>query len=306
MPIINRVRPSRVPTQRIYAPRETAVYRWCFTLNNPTMEETQFILQQLNHLASYFVIGRERGINGTPHLQGFVIMRTKNRLNQMKTVLGTARVHLEKTRGTSTQAADYCKKDGDFTENGELPNQARILNSMQVLLQEAKASIDNGATVEDLWEHHFFPMVRYNRALLDYMTIAQRRALRKKPHVEVIWGAPGTGKSRYAYQIGMGTYDGDCWIYPGKGWFDGYCNQKVAIFDDFYGDMDFGIFLKVLDRYPLRVPVKGGFVNWNPDKIYITSNVHPSLWFKNLQVYQQEALYRRFNVIHEVHYNIYE
>lgn len=33
--------------------------------------------------------------------------------------------------------------------------------------------------------------------------------------------------------------------------------------------------LKLLDIYPLKVPTKGGFANWVPDIIFITSNMAP-------------------------------
>lgn len=285
---------------------EVPVTRWCFTLNNPTPEETTKLQAALQHAAKYFVIGKEKGANGTPHLQGFVILRTKNRLNQMKTLLGTPRVHLEKTLGTSIQAANYCKKDGDYIEQGELQTGRHIQNSVQEQLKAAKEAVDQGASMDDLWEHHFFIMAKYQRALETYMLLVKAKTARKKPRVEVIWGMSGTGKTRYAYDTARIFYDNDFWVYPGRGWFDGYSGQRVAIFDDFYGDMDFGVFLKVLDRYPLRVPVKGSFVQWNPDRIYITSNVSPTEWFKNLKQFQEEAMKRRFDVVHEVYTNIYE
>jgi len=93
---------------------------WCFTLNNPTEDETSALL----HAAAateYIVWGRETGEGGTPHLQGYVIFPAAIRLATVKNRLGSQRFHLEVTRGSPQQAAEYCKKDGDFTEFGELP-----------------------------------------------------------------------------------------------------------------------------------------------------------------------------------------
>lgn len=261
---------------------------------------------QLNHVASYWVIGKEVGANGTPHLQGFVIMRTRNRLAQMKGVLGTPRVHLEKALGTSHQAATYCKKDNNYEEHGRLPGKPTIANSLQEQLKSAKDSVDGGATLEDLWELHFPVMVKYQKAMETYIHLRNKRKERKKPWVEVLYGMAGTGKTRYAHFMAQVHYEGDFWIYPGRGWFDGYTGQRVVIFDDFYGDMDFGVFLKVLDRYRLDVPVKGGFTAWTPERIYITSNVHPNDWYPKLLEYQQQAMMRRISVLHGVFTNIFD
>lgn len=55
-------------------------------------------------------------------------------------------------------------------------------------------------------------------------------------------------------------------------WFDGYLGESVAVFDDFRPWWcRFDYLLALLDRYPIRVPVKGGFVNWIPEIIIITT-----------------------------------
>jgi hypothetical protein len=99
----------------------SAAKRWCFTLNNPTNQEEQSI-KDAHTNCSYLVVGRERGESGTPHLQGFLILLTKLRLRSLKRLRGFERCHLELSRGTPQQASEYCKKDGDYDEYGELPS----------------------------------------------------------------------------------------------------------------------------------------------------------------------------------------
>lgn len=96
--------------------------RWCLTLNNFTEEDlTKWDTVFSDELVTkYAIYGREVGDNGTPHLQGFVILNSSSRLTQIKGLLGD-RVHAEFTKGTSKQAADYCKKEGIFREFGEFP-----------------------------------------------------------------------------------------------------------------------------------------------------------------------------------------
>lgn len=290
--------------------REGAKTRWCFTLNNWTQEEIKSLEDSLVPICQYTVWGKEIGQNQTPHLQGFFILRTRLRLTTLKTkVPGLQRAHLEAARGTNDQASEYCKKDQNFFETGSLPTQGLDRmgkKAMQEMLLAAKAAIDEGVSMHQLWEDHFLAMANNTRALREYWTLKNSQEERVKPRVEVLWGAPGTGKTRYCHDVARIFFDNDVWIYAGGGWFDGYCGQKVCIFDDFYGDVPLGLFLKVLDRYKCMVPVKGSFVNWNPVRIYITSNRPPLSWYSDLQDFQKFALLRRFDKIEEVLENVYE
>lgn len=102
--------------------------RWVFTINNPTEEDFQRLTVLCEDVGNngivYLVYGREVGEHGTPHLQGFVIFSTRKRLGGVRDVLGQ-RGHYECCRGTNDQAADYCKKDGDFVEAGTIPRTGR-------------------------------------------------------------------------------------------------------------------------------------------------------------------------------------
>lgn len=98
--------------------------RWVLTLNNPTVaEREQWVLVFEDELVvRYGIIGDEVGEQGTPHLQGFVIFEQPCSITHVKTLLGN-RLHAEKAKGTSKQAATYCKKEGNFTEHGSFPGQ---------------------------------------------------------------------------------------------------------------------------------------------------------------------------------------
>ncbi|KAF8766420.1 Replication-associated protein like [Argiope bruennichi] len=52
--------------------------------------------------------------------------------------------------------------------------------------------------------------------------------------------------------------------------------------------------LRLLDRYPLKVPIKGSYAEFNSEIIYITSNQHWSEWYPNIP--NKDALWRRIQV----------
>jgi len=55
-----------------------------------------------------------------------------------------------------------------------------------------------------------------------------------------------------------------------------------------------------LDRYPMRVPVKGGFVNWVPENIYITSSNHPDSTYTDEKIQEDiQQLIRRIDIIQQ-------
>jgi len=96
--------------------------RWCFTWNNPPAGYEQ-VLAFDEDVFKYLVYGRELGESGTFHLQGFAVFNTNKRFNAAKRHLGGDSVHVEVANGTSVQASEYCKKDGNFEEFGRLPNE---------------------------------------------------------------------------------------------------------------------------------------------------------------------------------------
>lgn len=104
-----------------------------------------------------------------------------------------------------------------------------------------------------------------------------KRTRQWKSHVRVYYGSTGTGKTRRAIEE-----DKVEWTHGGDRWFDGYDQQERVLFDDFDGvksGITYRKLLQLLDRYPLQVPIKGGFVEWCPRVIVITTNIPPDRWY---------------------------
>ena len=80
-------------------------------------------------------------------------------------------------------------------------------------------------------------------------------------------------------------------------WWDGYDGHTDIILDDFRGDYcKFAYLLKILDRYPLQVEVKGGMRQLRCRNIFITSDVHPELIYGD-HVGDKSQLLRRISKI---------
>jgi len=198
--------------------------------------------------------------------------------------------------GNAESNIQYCKKDGKWFEYG---TPAKATQGRRTDLLEIKEAIDGGATLRDVADQDFGTYLRYHRSLSAYRASTIRSGTWEKPEVIVRWGLPGSGKTRYVYDNHPLE---DIWSWPGENWFDGYDGQPIVLFDDFDGTckITFRMLLRLLDRYPIDVPFKGGYAPWRPKIIYITTNVEPNNWYpQNDQDYH--AIHRRIDqLIHVV------
>lgn len=109
--------------------------RWCFTLNNYSDADITSLSECGANVGRdgvppngirFLCYGLERGDNGTPHVQGFVITESRFRLRGIRDFLGAyvgglGTAHYESARGSTEQNVTYCSKDGDFKSFGEPP-----------------------------------------------------------------------------------------------------------------------------------------------------------------------------------------
>jgi hypothetical protein len=84
-------------------------------------------------------------------------------------------------------------------------------------------------------------------------------------------------------------------------WFD-HRDHDVILFDDVEAGVipSSSIFNGRTDRYPIQVPVKGGFITWKPRVIVFTSNSHPNQWWIHLSDFDLGAIERRITNIEVV------
>jgi len=287
---------------------------WCFTWNNPTLNSDQFRSVIVDSWkCNYAIFQPEMSATGTPHFQGYVewTAKARKRLTALRKLLATA--HWEQRLGTRDQARTYCTPDGlhDGVRKGDIPGAvtgAYVEIGTWSPAAQGKRS-DLMAAVDTLkssgWqamvEEHPTSFIKYSNGLEKFaMEIGVERT--SPPTVIILYGPTGCGKSRYAYGLAPPQ---ERWVAPigcNGGWFNRYHGQTLAILDDFAGKLTgyrLDDVLRLLDRYEVTVPVKGGFANWTPEVIVITTNIHPSRWWDySERAEQYAALQRRITLVH--------
>lgn len=247
-----------------------AVRNIVFTLNNYTNEDIERLRGVADNFA-YIIWGKEVGESGTPHLQGMAQLKKVTKFNTVKNMIGE-RAHLEKMRGTAQQARDYCAKDGDFEEHGELRHERQRTDLRTAIEQlDGVSSIRQAAIVVPEI------VIKYPRGVQLLIEAAQPKR-DFKPTVVWLWGLTGTGKTRQAVECE--SY----YIKDNTKWWDGYGHENRIIIDDFDGSQwDFRTLLRLLDRYEFQGETKGGYVTINSHEIYITCEFKPDhYWCHNM------------------------
>ncbi|UME38930.1 replication-associated protein [Italian wall lizard associated cyclovirus 1] len=267
----------------------STVRRFVFTWNNYTEEDIDRTKRFIESFCKYGIFGKELApTTNTPHLQGFCNLTKPMRFSTIKKHLHNS-IHIEKANGSDAQNKEYCSKAGDIFEKGTPDRQGRRSD-----LESVVAAIQNGERDEKkLAEINAGVFIRYFRGIREYIrTINPIIPRNFKTEVFYYYGPPGSGKSRRALQEAQ-EHDANSIYYKPRGlWWDGYKQQKCVIIDDFYGWIKYDELLKICDRYPYKVQIKGGFEEFVTEKIWITSNVDIDDLYHFIG-YKTEAIERR-------------
>ena len=265
---------------------------WCFTINNPK-DDIVFLPKHMTYLVYQYEIAPE---TGTRHIQGFVVHNKVVRMTAIKKFYPTA--HIERMRGSSTEASDYCKKidsrepGTEFHEFGKCPLGSGQRTDLQAICDSIN---ENKSCVEFKYTATY---VR-NKRNIDQLVAESQPDRTFKPEVHWIYGSSGTGKTRYVYDFAVENH---LTVWPGNKCYDtfwnGYDNQDIVLMDDFrYDHCEFTKLLEYLDRYPCNVDVKGGFRKLNSKYIMIVSNNSPKEVYKFNVDEEMKQLCRRIDKV---------
>lgn len=284
--------------------RESPKKQWCFTLNNPSLSKEE-LLEALSLSCDYIVIGDEIGENGTPHFQGYLELKKKQRFATItKLFPNNSKPHLEakSTHSTRFQASNYCKKDAKYVEFGTPPQDNKKNGTPSGLKLICKA-ITEGTPLSEAIIDKEDTYVRNYRGLQDLESRIKVKSipLKRIMEIEFHYGKTDTGKTHYCFH-----HYPDLFKKPiGKAlWFDGYEGQETVLIDEFVGQYPLSDVLQLLDCWPTQVEVKCSHRYLAATRMLLTSNNHPSTYYKSKndipwegREEQQEAFIRRFTKV---------
>lgn len=265
---------------------------WCLTVNNPR-EGTADAPKPSWEYLQYYAYQLEQGEGGTLHYQCFIAFNRTRTFRQVR--LLCPRGHWEVRSGNSTnqQAIDYCTKEDTRVSGpwfyGQLLNERERtdIQRMYSMVKKGKTDLDIQEEMVDCYVGHLNAPTKLRNNLLE----GSKRT--EPPTVKWFWGPTGSGKTRTAFEQYPDAYFKD--MSDGK-WWDGYAQQECVIFDDMRKDtFKFHELLRILDRYPLRVQMKGSSCQFNSKVIIITSCFPPETLYETREDVGQ--LLRRINEI---------
>lgn len=286
-----------------------AYRNFVFTLNNYTEEDVERLTK---FPCRYIVFAKEIApTTGTPHLQGYCELEDQLSLKKIK-ALTNDKIHVKPRLGTQKQAIDYIKFPESLqseTSKGKLnplpdmlfevgePKRQGVRNDLDI----ARSLLKSGRALDPFDDNYTIGVQKAYEAIQKYVPYAGNYS---KPRVVWHYGEGGSGKTKRAYEISIGSvYKCDLLRY---GWLDGYNGHETIIIDDVEvndknREMWFATLLMMTDRYPLRMNVKGTSVHYHPKLVIITSQHppysmfgeypalgknDPSLWAKDEQLRQ--------------------
>jgi len=268
------------------------VRRWCFTLNNYTDQEVNDLKDWLTSHTDYHIVHYEVGKQGTPHLQGYFRLKSTAVSSALHKKPGLKRASLFICKGTEDQNIKYCSKGGVHTicSTSGIPQPGQGARSD---LKEAAALVRDGGhkAIKKIALDKPDLIVKYGRGFKELLEVLDiGRMLDAAPEAIWYYGESGSGKSVAAYELAKAKcaelsceqVELDSGLFP---FCDGYRDEEVIILNDFrqknhHGqDIQLDLMLKMVDRFPFRMNIKGSSRQLKGKVFIFTNTQHPSHFF---------------------------
>lgn len=216
---------------------------------------------------NYFKFQPEAG-TGTQreHLQMALQFTEHTIYATIKEIVG-AECHIEVARSIDA-VVNYCGKTrtrlGDLVyTNGVLRMKSQ--QGKRSDLDRLRQSIVDGKDDGDIIMEDSSNIRLINHIQRSRFAINQAKYSKQCRVIEVIYltGPTGSGKTHYVYE--KYGYENVFRVPPPASkdaslWFDGYNHQSVLFLDEFTGWCSYRFLLQLLDKYPLRMPIKNSHV----------------------------------------------
>jgi len=271
------------------------VRAFCFTLNNYSEEDKQFV-ETLQ--AKYICYAPEIGDTGNHHYQGYIYFENARSFEAVRKL--HPRWHLEISKGSPEENRTYIfgpytkgDKHKPFNEEakeiGDCPKQGNRTDieivREQIILGAGMKGVVSVATN--------LQQIKLAESILKY----EEPKRQWKPNVSWYWGDTGTGKSKKAHDE---FKDAEFYRKSGNSgkWWEGYDAHENVIIDDIDSkSLDYKNLLDLLDRYETRVECKGSTRQFLAKNIIITASNHPAEMFAHEHQHGAELLRRLDRII---------
>jgi len=304
--------------------RERQVIRWCFTMNNPTMEGTELErILKADEKIKGFVFQLEEGENGTPHFQGYLEFKNPQKMSAMKHVF-EQNVHASAANGDKESNLKYCTKEEGRKEGPWIwgtCTDKKGQGKRNDLDEFARAVIKAGNITEEIEEMYPGHAMQYRKHA---KAIASDHAMReaKKKEMEywmqmvaaeeagetfesqqqmnckLFFGPTAVGKTTMVKKMtlgkGLALYTKAGW----NKWFEGYEDEKHMLVDEFttgFCNNEIENFNTMTNIGVNVQEVKGSHVLLHVTHAYFTTNKHPlDIWGTGKNKGTYKAFTRRF------------
>lgn len=288
--------------------KNTVRTNFCFTYNNYSANGEKALAGWLTENCKYAIYGHETApTTGTPHLQGYFSLKKQSRISTIQNALQRLGIQMSifAANGSADQNFKYCTKSDpqNFFQHGQIINRGQRSD-----MDDVAAALKDRPFIDVALENPGMT-IKYGRGmrelkmLYDSLTLPKDRDIT----VSVYYGNAGTGKTcralETATKLGLSFYMVNS-PQGGSIWYDGYVGQSALIIDDFYGWIKPHDLFRLLDRYPLQLPVKGSHVWAQYSHVFITSNADPLDWYRDdVKIkFDMEALARRLHNIYGIYW----
>ena len=257
---------------------------WCFTTFECT-KESETLINSIDCV--YIIVGDETcPSTDKKHWQGYLTFKHPQRFAGVQKMLPQGS-HIEAAIASAIKNKAYCSKENILLEHGEIPMQGKRTDILRI-----RECLETGGNMRDVvCTATNLQGIRIGEKILEYTERKRDFA----PTVKWFWGPTASGKTRAA-----NVELPEAW-WSGKDlkWWQGYDAHEDIIIDDFRGSFcTFHELLRILDRYPYSIEVKGGSRQLLAKNIIITSPYPPTkVYNKNPEEIGQ--LIRRIDVITE-------
>lgn len=224
---------------------------------------------------------------GREHIQFYFEFSRRLRFSQVRKMLPGA--HVERCRNIEA-SRKYASKEESRIAGPFLIGQDRKRKSTVDVLSQLKSS--RVTDVLDDNPHLWRSVQCMQRVSVVYLNLNKRS---ERTFLCYVYGDTGCGKT---YMMHRFMSVSRVYWHNGSQWWDNYAQEPIVVVDEYHGQFDHRLVLRLGDRTPMQVPIKGGFVEFNSFMVVFLSNLPPE---QTLFLHHSDsvinAMKRRFSII---------